>query len=231
MNHASDGFVGIGIYTVQDAAQLLKAPPRKVRRWMAGYTRSEDGEQRVVPPLWEPDIGLVDDQLELSFRDLIELRFVRAFLDMGIDLRAIRNCMALARECVQSDRPFSTGRFRTDGKTIFLESLEHAEEPALIDLRKKQYVFKSVVEQTFKDLDVEQDVVRRWRPFGGKPSIVVDPSRSFGQPIASVSGVPTVVLADAVEAEGSISRVAAMYEVEVSVVKDALKFHQELAAA
>ena len=112
-----------------------------------------------------------------------------------------------------------------------MESLEAAGEPKLLDLKRKQYVFKQVVEQSFKDLDLEGDIVARWRPFHGKDSIVVDPTRSFGQPVASKTGVPTVVLAEAVKAEGSVSRVAAIYEVERSVVQDAVKFEQELMAA
>ena len=78
---------------------------------------------------------------------------------------------------------------------------------------------------------MEGDMVARWRPYHGKVSIVVDPARSFGQPIASASGVPTIALAESFEAEGSISRVAAIYAVEKSVVQDAVKFHEELLAA
>ena len=55
--------------------------------------------------------------------------------------------------------------------------------------------------------------------------------RSFGQPVAAASGVPTIALAEAVKAEGSLLRVAAMYEVEKSVVQDAVRFHEELMAA
>ena len=223
-------FVGVGLYSVGDAAQLLKAPPRSVRRWLNGYVYKADGEVRQIPPLWKPDIPKIDGDIELSFRDLIELRFVRAFLEKGIGLKAVRNCIEYARLCIQTDRPFSSGRFRTDGKTIFLESLEAAGETKLLDLKEKQYVFKQVVEQSFKDLDLEGDIVARWRPFRGKDSIVVDPSRAFGQPVASASGVPTIVLAEAVVAEGSLSRVAAIYEVDRSVVQDAVRFHEELRA-
>lgn len=101
----------------------------------------------------------------------------------------------------------------------------------MLDLKEKQYVFKQVVEQSFKDLDLEGDIVARWRPYRGKDSIVVDPTRSFGQPVAAASGVPTIVLADAVKAEGSVARVAALYEVDKSVVQDAVRFHEELLAA
>lgn len=225
-------YVGVGLYALGDAAKLLQAPPRNIRRWLGGYVyRDTSGEVHRMPPLWDTDLPKADDHIELSFRDLIELRFVKAFVEAGIGLKAIRYCLDYARSCVDSDRPFSTGQFRTDGKTIFLESLERAGEPKLLDLRRKQYVFKQVVGRSFKDLDLEDDAVAQWRPFHGKASIVVDPKRAFGQPIAANYGVPTVVLAEAVKAEGSEARVARLFEVSPSVVRDAVRFEGELLAA
>ena len=223
--------VGIGLYTLADAAHLLKTPRRNLRRWMLGYDYTRDGTTRHVQPLWKSDIQFEDSEVELSFRDLIELRFVKAFTEKGIGLKAIRHCLDFAQECIQSDRPFLSGKFRTDGKTIFLESLEKSNDPKLLDLRNKQFVFKTVVEQTFRDLDLEDNIVSQWRPFRGKQSIVIDPMRSFGQPVASDSGVPTIALAEAVEVEGSAKQVAALFEVDLKVVRDAVKYHQELQAA
>jgi uncharacterized protein (DUF433 family) len=100
-----------------------------------------------------------------------------------------------------------------------------------LDLKRKQYTLKPIIERTFKDLDIEDDAVVRWRPFHGKESIIVDPSRSFGQPIASKFGVPTIVLAEAAEAEGSIDRVAKLFEVSPNAVRDAVKFEEFLIAA
>lgn len=183
-----------------------------------------------MPPLWTPQHPSITDHLELGFRDLIELRFVKAFIDAGVGLLAIRNCLDYARECVNDEHPFSTRRFQTDGRTIFLESIERADESKLLDLKKRQYAFKQVIERTFKDLDIEDDTVARWRPYHGKKSIIIDPSRAFGQPIANLFGVPTIALADAVEAEGSIEYVAKLYDVSVGVVRDAVNFEDELKA-
>ncbi|MFG6519520.1 hypothetical protein ACGYLX_18955 [Sulfitobacter sp. 1A13496] len=226
-----DLLLGKGIYTLGEAATLIGGKKRSIRRWMQGYDFKRDGKTHRSIPLWQSDIPKLDDHVELSFRDLIELRFIHAFSQAGIGLKAIRNCLEYARECAQSDRPFSSGRFRTDGKTIFLESLEASEDPKVLDLRQKQYVFKTIVERTFRDLDLEDELVVRWRPFRGKASIVIDPQRSFGQPIASASGVPTIALAEAVEAEGSIERVAKLFEVDLAVVRDAVRYEQELRAA
>jgi uncharacterized protein (DUF433 family) len=227
--------IGVGSYTAHEAARLLKTTPRNVNRWLGGYSYKRSGEARQMPPLWTVQHAAIEDHLEIGFRDLIELRFVKAFLDAGVGLLAIRHCLDYARQCVKDDRPFSTRRFRTDGRTIFLESIERASEQVteinLLDLKKKQYAFKQIIEQTFKDLDIEDDAVARWRPFRGKKSIVIDPGRAFGQPIASEFGVPTVALADAVEAEGSVEEVARIFDVPVAVVRDAVEFQTDLKRA
>ena len=222
--------IGIGFYTVPEAARLLKIPARSINRWLAGYSHGDKGEQVDIPPLWTPQLPKFEGRVELGFRDLIELRFVDAFIKAGLGLKAIRRCLEYARECADDDRPFSTQRFKTDGRTIFRESLNQLGEAELLDLKRRQYVFKEVIERNFKDLDIEADAVARWRPFNGRETIVIDPARAFGQPIATDFGVSTIALADAVKAEGSPERVARLYEVPVAVVRDAMKFEDQLAA-
>ena len=154
-----------------------------------------------------------------------------AFLKAGLSLSTFRKCLEHARMEVHDDRPFSTRRFQTGGRTIFFEGMARSDDSAVLDLRDWQFVFKRIIERTFRDLDFENDAVSRWRPYHGKQSIVIDPQRSFGQPIAAKFGVPTVALFDAVAAEGSVERVACLFEVPVAVVRDAVLFETELSAA
>jgi uncharacterized protein (DUF433 family) len=60
--------------------------------------------------------------------------------------------------------------------------------------------------------------------------VLLDPRRSFGQPIVSRSGVPTVILDRAAKAAGSVREVAAWYEVDRAEVQDAVEFEEKLAA-
>lgn len=223
--------LGVGYYTVPEAARLLKIPALNIRRWLGGYAYGGGDKRRNMPPLWTPQLPSNDSHIELGFRDLIELRFVQRFLEAGVGLQTVRYCLEYAKECVSDERPFSTSRFQTDGRTIFLEGVRRSGDSELLDLKRGQYAFKQVIERSFKDLDIENDAVARWRPFHGKQSIIVDPARAFGQPIASHAGVPTITLAQAAEVESSLSRVAFLYDVTVSVVRDAVQFEKELLAA
>jgi hypothetical protein len=231
--------LGIGYYTAVEAARLLKTSPRKISRWLGGYSyRDATGGTVEAPPLWRPQLPKLGDGLEIGFRDLVELRFVLAFLQQNVPFNVVRRCLENARVIVGEERPLSTHRFRTDGKSIFLESarealatISGADGSALVDLKTNQLVFKQVVERTFKDLDIADGSVVQWRPYGGKPSIVIDPVRSFGKPLATNFGVPTAALTEAAEAEGSAKRAARLFEVPVPIVNDAVDFERSLMAA
>jgi uncharacterized protein (DUF433 family) len=239
---AIDDVLGRGVYGSSDVLRLVNfrrlegAQSRYVshstiKRWLLGYDYMVQGEIRHSGPLWRPDYSNDDNAMEVSFRDLIELRFVKAFRDLGLGLPAIRECFKRAVEEVQDERPFSTQRFRTDGKTIFLEITNNVSEGELIDLRRRQSVFRRIVAPSLRDLEFDADVVARWFPLGpSRRSVVVDPARAFGRPILSVAGVPTEVIAAAVKVEGSPEKVARLYEVPATAVRDALSFERQLAA-
>lgn len=233
--------LGRGVYGSGDALRLINfhrgdiasrfVSPSTVRRWLRGYDFEANGEVHHSEPLWTPDYSNDNEVIEVSFRDLIELRFVKAFRDLGLGLPTIRECFERAVEWVHDERPFSTQRFRTDGKTIFLEITGNVAEGEMIDIKLRQRVFSRIVEPSLRDLEFDADVVARWFPLGmSKKSVVLDPARSFGRPILSGYGIPTEVLADAVGVEGSPERVARSFEVPVSAVRDAVAFEHQLAA-
>lgn len=231
--------IGVGYYTATEAARLLKTTPRNISRWLGGYTyKDRDGSVANAAPLWRPQLPRLGGSLEIGFRDLIELRFVLALMKHDVGLNVIRRCIDSARKIIGEERPFSTHRFRTDGNSIFLESLrEHQESAerhgssAVVDLKTNQMVFKQVIEPTFRDLDLAAGSVVQWRPFNGKPSIVIDPVRSFGKPLAAEYGVPTFALASAAKTENSARRAARLFEVPIAVVNDAIAFERSLMAA
>ena len=223
--------IGIGLYTVAEAARLAGISQHRLRRWLRGHTYCA-GEACAVPErVWRRQVPEIDGALGLGFLDLMEARFVDAFRAASIPWRVIRLCAERAREVTGRDHPFSSRCFRTDGRTIFADVVDHAGEQQLLDLAKNQLAFARVIGPSlYAGLEFSvDDMPARWWPMGEKREIVIDPKRSFGQPIVSDGGVPTTVLVDAVEAEGSIAKVASLFALPQHSVRAALRYERRLA--
>ena len=217
--------IGVGLYTPAQAARLTGIDAGKIARWLKGHeTRGIRYE-----PLWQPQIDLADGHVYLGFRDLMEARVVDAFIRHGIAAQSVRRAIGIAREQLGVDHPLSTRRFRTDGRTIFLEILNEDGTSSLIDLLRSQYAFRQIIEPSLKNVEFDSaGAPARWWPLGRDARIVVDPAKSFGRPIETASGVPAELLANAVQAEGSAEAAARAWEVPVASVRRALAFRDRL---
>jgi len=223
-------YVGIGLYTSTEAARLAGVTPQRVVRWLRGYQYAYRGEARQSPPVWNGQIEPLEGSYALGFLDLMELRFVKAFLDFNLSLQTVRRAIARARESFGISHPFCTNQFLTDGRTIFLELEESTDEPAIIDLVKNQYAFHRVLKPYLKGVEYEGNELRRWWPLGERRRVVIDPARSFGKPIASGSGVQTAIIARAVAREGSVAKVQRWFELDKREVSDSVRFEERFAA-
>ena len=224
----SEPAYNVGAYTPAEAGRLLGVSPATLRRWLFGYSYAHHGPLTEQEPLWRPQYGLDREEPLLGFRDLIEARIVRGLRELGVGLPTIRDCLRRARELVEDDHPFSTRRFKTDGRRFFLDQSGGGGD-FLLDLKQRQVVFRNIVEPSFVDLDFDAEIASRWWLLPHKKTIVLDPARSFGQPITAENGVPTARIAQAVDAEGSVERVAWLFEVKPAVVRDALAYENRRA--
>jgi len=222
--------LGIGLYTAAEASRLTGISPRRLRRWLRGYTYQAGDRAALAAPVWPRQVPDIDGTFGLGFLDVIEARFVDAFRQAHVPWTVIRLCAEKARMLMDSDHPFSSRRFRTDGRTIFAEIVDQAGEKQLLDLAKSQLAFGRIIGPSlYTGIEFSnRDTPARWWPLGRDIPVVIDPARAFGQPILSDAGIPTSTLADAVTAEGSIGAVARLFQVEPSSVRAALRFEKSL---
>lgn len=234
MTDATDSLVGVGLYTIPEAARLARIPAARLRRWVRGYSYRVGDETHHSGPVWRPQLPAIDQSIALGFLDLIEARFVNAFLAYGVSLPAVRLASERARELFNKDHPFATRRFRTDGRGIFAEitATDAKGEPKLLDLIRSQFAFHTVVSPSlYAGLDFsDDDRVLRWYPVRRSKMVVLDPQRAFGRPILRREGVPTEVLTNAARVERSLERAARWYDVPVSAVRAAVAFEGTLKA-
>lgn len=224
-------YFNTGIYTVRDAARLTSVSTGRIRRWLRGYRYRSRKKAYASPPLWHGQWEPIGHNLALGFLDLIEIRFVDAFLKAGVSWAMLRQARERAEEMFKVSHPFCTNRFVTDGREIFVKLHRETGEPSLIEIVQRQTVFAQIIKPFLKELEfAEGSGLVRWWPLGEKRLVVLDPTRNFGRPIVARHGVPTEVLANATKAAGSIAEVARWYEVPEREIHDALEFEQRLAA-
>ncbi|HKD47230.1 MAG TPA: DUF433 domain-containing protein [Rhizomicrobium sp.] len=218
-----------GLYTVGDAARLLKVSPARVRGWIAGYPRTKSD------PILRNDVGWLDGSLAFSFANLMEIRFIEHFTALKVRTATIREMAREAERVLRHPHPFATKTvFQTDGKKIFAEIAESTGDQKLYDLRDKNWAMLQIIEQSLHrevTYDPSGDAAI-WTPRPAIPSVVVHPRMSFGQPILKKEGIPTRALFEAFQAEGDdADSVAKWFQITPDQVREAVEFEINLAMA
>ncbi len=224
-----DDLIGVGLYTPAEAGRLLHVAPAKISRWLRGHSIKD----KSYPGLWRSSIKFDgDDRTYLAFRDLMEIRVADAFIRVGVPAIQVRAAIEYAREVMGRDYPLATQQFITDGRNIMLrvfeEDAEGVKSERLLNLFKRQYEFREIIEPLLKTVDFDDSgSPKLWYPAGRKVNIIVDPARAFGQPIDGASSVPTFILSTSA-AELGIEEAAIAYDVSEAAVRRALEFEHSL---
>lgn len=230
MRDEGSNLLNAGLYTVPEAARLTRVSVGKIRRWLKGYDFKSGESLHHSDAVWQGELHPLEKRLALSFRDLLELRFVDAFIRAGVSWRTMRRAHAKAQQELQTTHPFCSNRISTDGRSILLRQGEEDSDQALINLATDQVEFSRIVKAFLMELEFSGDEIIWW-PLGKERQIVVDPKRNFGQPTVVRSGVPSQILARSVKANSSRELVAKWYEVEFEEIADAVEFEELLAQA
>lgn len=216
-----------GIYSISQAATLLDIHPLRLRGWICGKRGAKHG------PLIRTQLPRVDHRIALSFVNLIEAKFIAAFADRGVSVLSIRYMAEEAERFLSHPHPFATDWiFTTDGKKIFAQSAERANDPCLYDLKGRNFAMHGVLAREFMD-DVQfsaNGLAGAWFPRKDiAPSVLVSPKVSFGAPVLENSGVPTEALNAAYLAEDrDENTVARWFDVSQEEVLQAVEFEANL---
>ncbi|MEA3400021.1 MAG: DUF433 domain-containing protein [Armatimonadota bacterium] len=230
--------IGRGIYTPKQVARLVNLRldsdfgEDQIDRWARGYHRAGRDYAPVIVPELDGDRRLV------TFLDFVELFFVGFFRHQGLSLQVIRAAAREGGKLFSTDHPFAVKSFRTDGQSIFAElertraaSIGLPAERLIEELHIAQMVFPDMVEPYFEDIDWGDVEAEAYWPCGHDGRIVLDPTRSFGQPIDDLTGVPTEALYSFVTAGDDPEMVADWYGIPLAAVEAAVEFEHALRSA
>lgn len=218
-----------GFYTLPEAANLLALDVVGVsvpalRRLFVPTTRYEEAVRSD-----RAHNGKVRD---ISFLDLMELRWLAHFRNQGVSAQALRKMAAAAREML-GEHPFARRDvfYKTDLNKVYAEIAEREGDRRLIELLSRQYELDVIQESLKRGVEFNTNMyLDEWRPRPDEyPKIVINPRMSSGQPSLRHSGVSVDTIVDAWRAEeGDAEAVADWFEIPTSDVIEAVKFRKEL---
>jgi len=219
--------VGKGVYTISQAAKLLRlytpsvnAPG--VNRWAFGYKRRGTA--------YRPAIDVeASRERTLTFLELVELMHVASLLESGKSWKKVREAVRVARKLFPDEpHPFALRKWFADATSLYMELGEKHNKPILVEMAgDAQVVMTECLRTYLRQIEFDPDTERanRWRPAN---SIIIDPERSFGQPIVTEGGVRTDILVEHYHAGDTINTIAAWYDLAEPEVEAAIQFEERL---
>jgi uncharacterized protein (DUF433 family) len=223
-----------GFYTVPEAARLIRVgSARRIYGWLRGYP------SRDIGPLLNRDYQPIGDEEEVSFLDLMEIRFVMFFREKGVKITSLRKASDSLRKEFSTKHPFALSKvlLKADKVDIYVveilqKSAIEAGDVRLRSLVTNNYVMEEIIRQSILpgvEFDAATSLAKTWKPIPDSfPDIVVNPRRAFGQPTIP-AGVPTATLYGAWKTEHqNFDVVADWYGVGAREVMDAVRFEQAL---
>ena len=204
-------------YAVAEAGRLAGLTAGRVRRWLRGYEYSYGDSVRGQPPVLR---GRGTESSYASFLDLVDLLFVKRFLDHGVSLQKLRRALDEARQ-ILGTKHFARQTFFTDGRSV-LELMSGG-----------QWVIAPVIRELARQIEFEspEGLASRWYPLGRNRPVVLDPRVSFGAPSIAGRGVKTINIHDLFVAENErLKPVRAWWGLTDAEIQAAVDFEHRLAA-
>jgi uncharacterized protein (DUF433 family) len=209
--------LGKGIYTISDVAHILQLDNAKVRRVLQDYWNSrfvEDGGT----------YSWGDKHQAVNFYTMMEFYIFYQLRRLNISTRKILKAHTYLSDLLQTPYPFADARLLTDGRTIFFE--EDVDSIIAID-GKDQRSFRKIMIDFCKKIEFgDQTIAKKFWPLSKNKSVVIDPEHQFGQPIVDGTNIRVETIFELFKAGESIDRIANLYEISHSSVKDAIAYCQ-----
>lgn len=205
-----------GVYSYGEAAAVVGVSRERLRRWADGYTyrRTHDvGAKEAV---------LQTDRTKgvLNFYELIELFFVREYVNLSVPLEAVRQtAKRLAKEL--GPYPFANADLVVAGRDLL-----HRGDDSLVNLGTQQVVF-AFAQDFASDLTFLKKLARRYSPPAYHGKLYLDAGISGGQPVVSEFAVPTRAVYGLWKVEQNVELVADHYDISAEEVSAAVRFEAE----
>ncbi|MFJ4297823.1 DUF433 domain-containing protein [Curtobacterium sp. NPDC089689] len=193
------------IYSLTEAAQIVRAPSTSFARWAHGhrFRQRSEGEWGWSAPILT---GVRPGRsFTVPFNALAEAYIVESFRRAGLPMARIRPAVDVLRQEIGLEDALLSEKLRTDGAEILIDNGDRD----LVVVRNHQGVFRDVVDQYLQSIVYREGFVDFLRlPAFEHIEVIVDPHRNSGQPTVAKIGVRVEDVVSRVRAGEAMSDVA-----------------------
>ena len=212
------------LYTIGEAARLLRVPPSTLRWWL-------EGRDEYPPVIRQEPTG----SGTVSWGEFVEAGFLREYRKAR-SLQRLRPVIDKLRESFNVPYPLAHLKpFVGPGLQLTLEAQHSAELPEdlviVYEVMTGQLVLAHPAWEFFRRVDFAESGTQwaeRIHPAGPGSPVVIDPGFSFGAP--TIRGIKTGAIAELVEAGELPEAVAGDFSLDLSEVKAAVSYEWQHAA-
>jgi uncharacterized protein (DUF433 family) len=200
------------MFTVGEAARLLRTPDSTLRWWLEGERRPG----KTYPPVIRPE---PTGSTTVTWGEFVEAGLLRQYRKVhDVKLSALRFFIDLARQEFGVQYPLAHHRpYVGAGKRLVLKLQNDVDlDPRfwLVAVANDQLLLTGPADAFVTRVDWDQDLPVAWRPHDDPASPVrMEPLRRFGRP--AIHGVSTEVIWEQLEAGADFSEVAEIFGLEL----------------
>jgi uncharacterized protein (DUF433 family) len=223
------------LYTLAESARFLGVHPSTFGTWAKGYTRTPPGRKAVTGA---PIVTAIADRAgaaAVPFIGLAEGLVVAGFRRSGVSMQHIRSAVDVLRREIGLEHALASRRLYADGASVLYDYAEREQDEELAGLTEvvsRQKVFSPVVADYLTRIEYGEDewAITLTSPATRGRTVIVDPRRSFGQPIFVHGAARVEDVVDRWRAGESLHDVAADFGVPQADIEDYLRVALPLAA-
>jgi uncharacterized protein (DUF433 family) len=217
------------LYTVADAARVVRIRPATLRSWALGRTYPTSQGKKD----WRPLIQIADPRnARLSFANLVELHVLSVLRGKQVRVDRIRDATEFIRSEMKTQHPLADVDTHTDCVNIYVEYLGR-----LVNASTSQEDLRPLIERYIQRIERDaKGLARRLFPITrddgtNAQSVVIDPSFRFGRPVLTSTNLETAVVADRFFAGDSAGELARDFAIDEATIEEAIRFESQLRAA
>lgn len=207
------------IYSYSDVDRLVGVRAGTSRRWLEGYSRAGKFYDPVLRE--EPT-----DSDVVTWGEMVEARLLAEFRSRQVSVQRLRPAVEQLRQefgryPLAQAQPFLDVEGRELVRVV-QERVGLDRALRLVVVRNGQSMMTEAAERFQESVDYDDGVVSRIRPSAKTRLVVMDPTRTFGQP--AVRNVRSETLAEGYRAGTSREELADLYDLTSQQVDDAIRF-------